>query len=72
VALVTQAINELNIDAKIPAAPCAIYSGAKNELITADQYREGYMEETARVHARYDELLVNNARDFDDLLCTQR
>lgn len=71
--VVTQAISELNIDAKKfkPRQMLNAISAAKNELISAEQYRgSNYLGEiTARVYARYQEILIaNNARDFDDLL----
>jgi DNA helicase-2/ATP-dependent DNA helicase PcrA len=73
VAVVTQALNELNIDQKKfqPRRILYMISAAKNELITPEQYQgKGYTEEIARrVYGRYDELLMAaNARDFDDLL----
>jgi len=73
VAVVTQALSELNIDQKKfqPRRLLYMISAAKNELITADRYQgKGYTEEiTRRVYARYDVLLqASNARDFDDLL----
>lgn len=72
-ALIRNAFKELNIDPK-QISPRKIHSGisrAKNELIelkdfTADNYNA---EVTRRVYERYQEQLrVNNALDFDDLL----
>ncbi len=73
ISVVSQALTELNIDSKKykPRAILNTISAAKNELIAPDQYvGHGYTGEiTARVYARYQELLVSsNARDFDDLL----
>jgi DNA helicase-2/ATP-dependent DNA helicase PcrA len=73
VAVVTQAMNELNIDQKKfqPRRILNMISAAKNELIPSEKYQgKGYTEEIARrVYGRYDELLLAaNARDFDDLL----
>lgn len=72
-ALIKQALGELRLDDKKfrPRALLNLISSAKNELITPSQYVGlGYMGEvTTRVYQRYQELLViNNARDFDDLL----
>ncbi len=73
IAVVTQALSELNIDSKKspPRRILSAISAAKNELIPAEQYLgKGYFEEIVRrVYVRYDELLLaSNARDFDDLL----
>lgn len=56
-----------------PAAVRAAISGAKNELVNAEEYRalaEGYFQETvAEIFPRYqEELRKANALDFDDLL----
>jgi ATP-dependent DNA helicase UvrD/PcrA len=71
--VVTQAINELNLDHKRwkPRPILNAISNAKNELIAPGQFvAQGYAGEiTSRVYGRYQEILVaNNARDFDDLL----
>jgi DNA helicase II / ATP-dependent DNA helicase PcrA len=71
--VIGQAITELNIDGKKykPRQMLNHISAAKNELVSAEQYHgEGYIGElTARVYARYQEILVaSNARDFDDLI----
>jgi ATP-dependent DNA helicase UvrD/PcrA len=73
ISVVTQAINELNLDSKRwkPRAILNAISDAKNELIEPNKFvGQGYAGEiAARVYARYQEILVaNNARDFDDLL----
>ncbi len=73
VALVTQALNELNLDVKKyrPRQLLDYISGAKNELIPPDKYQmKSYLGEIVRrVYERYQELLIaSNARDFDDLL----
>ncbi len=73
VALITQTLNELNLDTKKyrPRQILDRISGAKNELIPPEQYQAtGYMGEIVRrAYERYQELLVaSNARDFDDLL----
>ncbi len=73
ISVVTQAINELNLDSKRwkPRPILNNISNAKNELIGPHQFvGQGYPGEiTSRVYTRYQEILVaNNARDFDDLL----
>ncbi|MBI5668861.1 MAG: UvrD-helicase domain-containing protein [Chloroflexi bacterium] len=73
IALVTQALNELNLDHKKyrPRQMLDFISGAKNELIPPDKYQmKSYLGEIVRrIYERYQELLVaSNARDFDDLL----
>ena len=72
-AVVGQAISELNIDSKKfrPRQMLNYISGAKNELIDSTHYRgANYTEEiVSRIYARYQEILIAcNARDFDDLL----
>ncbi|MDX1995873.1 MAG: 3'-5' exonuclease [bacterium] len=73
VAVVTQAIGELNIDPKkwSPRRVLGAISAAKNELITADEFRglDYFGEIVQRVYKRYQAILLdNNALDFDDLL----
>jgi DNA helicase II / ATP-dependent DNA helicase PcrA len=73
VAVVTQALNENNIDIKrySPRRVLGAISNAKNELITPDQFRtvDYFHEIVGRVYPVYQEILVsNNAMDFDDLL----
>ena len=73
VALVRQAIHEMNIDEKLHRAGGvhARISAAKNELLlpedlTINNYRD---EVVARVYQRYQQMLfTSNAVDFDDLL----
>lgn len=72
-ALVRQALEELNLDEKRnrPASIHAAISYAKNELHLPDDFPvQDYRSEiVARVYRRYQELLLsNNALDFDDLL----
>ncbi len=73
VALVKQALADLNIDEKKfrPAGIHAAISAAKNELVTAEKFpTKLYREQiTQKVYLHYQQLLVqNNAVDFDDLL----
>lgn len=73
VAVVTQAMNELNIDTKRfnPRRVLGSISNAKNELITPFEFRavDYFNEIVGRVYPAYQEILVaNNAMDFDDLL----
>ena len=71
--LVKRALHDLRIDEKThrPAGVHAAISSAKNDLLQPDQmpiqtYRD---EVVARVYKRYQEqLIANNAVDFDDLL----
>ncbi len=68
-----QVVADLNLDPKKnnPRTLLNYISAAKNELLTASEYRPGdyAAERTRRAYVRYDELLrANNARDFDDLL----
>ncbi len=70
---VSQALAELNFDPKKfpPRQMLHQISGAKNELITAQELpRHDYRAEiAARVYERYQTILIdNNAVDFDDLL----
>ena len=72
-ALVKQAVQELNLDDKRyrPPALHSAISAAKNELILPDTLPiQNYRDEVLRrVYQRYQELLLaNNALDFDDLL----
>ncbi len=72
-ALVRQALEELNMDDKRnrPASIHAAISFAKNELHLPDDFPvQDYRSEIiSRVYRRYQELLLtNNALDFDDLL----
>lgn len=72
-ALVRQALEELNLDEKRyrPASIHATISYAKNELHFPDDFPvQDYRSEiVSRVYRRYQELLLtNNALDFDDLL----
>ncbi|MBZ0295547.1 MAG: UvrD-helicase domain-containing protein [Anaerolineae bacterium] len=72
-AVVGQAMNELNIDSKRFSARSILnaISNAKNELITADSCTglNYFGEIVARVYQAYQEILVaNSALDFDDLL----
>jgi len=66
---------ELGLDTKRfnPAAVLSTISSAKNELISALEYRQyarGYFQEgVARIYLTYQRYLVeNNALDFDDLI----
>ncbi len=64
---------EINPEQFNPLGILVQISGAKNELINADQYLEnvgGYYEEVvAKTYAEYQkELKENNALDFDDLI----
>ena len=73
VSVVTQAMNELNIDTKRfnPRRVLGAISNAKNELITAQDFRAAdyFHEIVGRVYPLYQDILVaNNAMDFDDLL----
>lgn len=73
VSVVTQAMNELNIDTKRygPRRVLGRISNAKNELITPGEFRalDYFNEIVGRVYPVYQEMLVaNNAMDFDDLL----
>jgi DNA helicase II / ATP-dependent DNA helicase PcrA len=73
VSLVTQVMNELNIDSKKynPRRILGMISNAKNELITAEKFRSpNYFGEIAgRVYAGYQQkLIASNGMDFDDLL----
>lgn len=70
-------MKEQNIDTKKfePKAIQALMSGAKNELITPEQYeaRAGdyFQTITAKVYTQYQKRLKsNNALDFDDLIMT--
>ncbi|SHF09137.1 DNA helicase-2 / ATP-dependent DNA helicase PcrA [Desulforamulus putei DSM 12395] len=73
--VVKECLKELEIDEKRfqPRAMLGVISGAKNKLLTPDQY-DGqafdYFEQVAgRVYRLYQEkLFKNNAVDFDDLL----
>lgn len=71
--VVTQALNELNIDSKkyTPRTILNLISSAKNELIMPETFvaRDYFGEVVARVYPNYQETLVaSNAMDFDDLL----
>ena len=73
VAVVGQAMNELNIDSKRfnPRRVLGGISNAKNELIGPGEFRalDYFHEVVGRVYPAYQEILVaNNAMDFDDLL----
>ncbi len=73
IAVVNQAISELNIDPKKWRARAMLnqISDAKNELIRPQDFKTiDYAGEVAkRVYARYQAILLdNNALDFDDLL----
>ncbi|MBC7811387.1 MAG: UvrD-helicase domain-containing protein, partial [Burkholderiales bacterium] len=68
---------ELHLDGKENAKRYSPYrvlnmiSGAKNELITPDEFRsiDYFSEIVGRVYPRYQQVLIsNNAMDFDDLL----
>lgn len=73
IALVRQALKDLNIDDKYhrPASIHARISNAKNELmfpedLPQDSYRD---EVVAKAYQRYQQMLIaSNALDFDDLL----
>jgi len=72
-ALVRQAVRELNLDEKKtkPSAILNAISKCKNDLIGPDAFRaNSYFEEiVARVYLKYQQLLqTNNAFDFDDLI----
>ena len=73
--LIKECLKELEIDEKQfqPRAMLGVISGAKNKLLTPDQYDRqafDYFEQVAgRVYRLYQEkLFKNNAVDFDDLL----
>jgi DNA helicase II / ATP-dependent DNA helicase PcrA len=73
--LMKRVLRELNLDEKRhpPRAVLARISGAKNELVDAEEYRRvnrTYGDEiVGRCYQRYQSLLVEaNALDFDDLL----
>ncbi len=71
--IVKAVIRDLNLNEKLyrPASVHASISGAKNELILADEYpATTYRDEVVkRVYAEYQRRLVaSNAVDFDDLL----
>ncbi|WP_333870799.1 DNA helicase PcrA [Desulforamulus putei] len=73
--VVKECLKELEIDEKRfqPRAMLGVISGAKNKLLTPDQYDRqafNYFEQVAgRVYRLYQEkLFKNNAVDFDDLL----
>lgn len=73
--MIKRVMEELDIDPKrFPARAIKnAISGAKNELIDPDGYREkggSYFEDTvAKVYALYEQrMLESNAMDFDDLL----
>lgn len=72
---IKEALQALDLDVKKvhPGAVSAMISGAKNELITPNQYAQivrGYFQEiTATVYKKYQEILKkNHALDFDDLI----
>lgn len=72
---IKEAMKRLNISTKDfkPGSVLATISGAKNELITADEYisfARGYFQETvAKIYPVYQQLLKeNDAVDFDDLI----
>ncbi len=72
-AVVGQAMNELQIDSKrySPRRVLNSISNAKNELVMPDQFSAPnyFAELVGRVYHTYQEILVaNNAMDFDDLL----
>jgi DNA helicase-2/ATP-dependent DNA helicase PcrA len=72
-ALVRQAVRELNMDEKKskPSAILNAISKCKNDLISPDRFRAGsYFDEIVRrVYPHYQRLLQqNNAFDFDDLI----
>ncbi|QDU00425.1 ATP-dependent DNA helicase PcrA [Gimesia chilikensis] len=77
--LIRYVLNELDIDtvAYNPSTMAGMISRAKNDLITAERYAEGFQESigdhlqavAARVYPVYQRLLLeSNAVDFDDLL----
>ncbi|MGI6034187.1 MAG: ATP-dependent helicase [Limnochordia bacterium] len=73
--VVRECLQEMNLDQKRyePRVILQAISGAKNELVGPEEYREGadgfWMKTIARVYERYQEkLLANGALDFDDLL----
>ncbi len=73
IAVVTQAMAELNIDTKkwSPRRMLGAISSAKNELILPHDYKalDYFGESVARVYPHYQAILLdNNAMDFDDLL----
>lgn len=72
---IKEALQALDLDVKKvhSGAVSAMISGAKNELITPNQYAQiarGYFQEiTATVYKKYQEILKkNHALDFDDLI----
>ena len=74
-AIVKNIIKELGLDPKqtSPRAVLSTISGAKNELISHEQYHtyaRGIFQKTvAQIYPRYQQTLAhNNALDFDDLL----
>ena len=75
--VIRQCLKELNLDPKRydPRGILAAISGAKNELITPDQYEKNagdyFQSIVARVYKLYQHRLQNNnALDFDDLIMT--
>lgn len=75
VAIMTQIIKDAGLSPKEvkPRVVLSMISGAKNELITPQQYKEfargKYQERVASLYPRYQRLLAqNDSLDFDDLL----
>ncbi|MEB3102383.1 DNA helicase PcrA [Ferviditalea candida] len=73
--VVKSCLKELNIDVKKfdPRAVLSTISGAKNELVTAEQYEskigDYFQGVVAKVYALYQKKLrSNNSLDFDDLI----
>ncbi|NLY52072.1 MAG: UvrD-helicase domain-containing protein, partial [Firmicutes bacterium] len=73
--VVKEAMKELNIDSRKVEPRTALYaiSGAKNELVSPEEYERSagdYWEKTiARIYRKYQSKLVEaNALDFDDLI----
>lgn len=75
--VVKQCLKERNLDPKRfdPRAVLSAISGAKNELITPEQYERNagdyFQSVVAQVYTLYQKKLkMNNALDFDDLIMT--
>ena len=73
--VVKEAIKDLNLDTRKIEPRTALYaiSGAKNELVSPeeyDQYASDFWDKTiARIYAKYQsKLMAANAMDFDDLI----
>lgn len=73
--LIKRILKEMNLDSKMynPKAVKNRISGAKNELLSPDDYDKyantDFEEKVVKIYRRYQEILLrNNSVDFDDLL----